>query len=100
MAGKIAQYREALRRDFMSDLEFGARLAKRMFSGRLLFHSVTGRMVQFTRRSPHFASIMQDLFAGRQPYSSLKRRLLRNLNGGLLDLGMSLGLSRLVPRKT
>ena len=100
MAGKIAQYREALRRDFMADLEFGARLAKRMFGGRFLFHPVTGRMVQLTRRSPRFTSIMQDLFAGRQPYSSLKRRLIRNLNGGVYDLGMRLGFSRLVPRKT
>jgi hypothetical protein len=56
-------------------------------------------MVQFTRRSPRFSAIMQDLFAGRQPYSSLKRRLLRNLNGSLYDTGMSLGFSRLVPRK-
>ena len=56
-------------------------------------------MVQFTRRSPRFSAIMQDLFAGRQPYEGLKRRLLRNLNGSLYDIGMSLGFSRLVPRK-
>ena len=42
---------------------------------------------------------MQDLFAGRQPYLGLKRRLLRNLNGSLYEIGMSLGFSRLVPRK-
>ena len=29
---------------------------------------VPARMVQFTRRSPRFAAIMQDLFAGTQPY--------------------------------
>ncbi len=100
LAEKIVQYRQALRRDFAADLEFGARLAKRMFSGRFLFRSVPDRMVQFTRRSPRFAAIIQDLFAGRQPYSSLKRRLLRNLNGSMYDLGMSVGFSRLVPRKT
>jgi hypothetical protein len=40
---------------------------------------------------------MQDLFAGTQPYRELKDRLLRNLNGSLYEILMSLGLSRLVP---
>ena len=56
-------------------------------------------MVQFTRRSPRFATIIQDLFSGKQPYLGLKRRLLRNLNGSLYDIGMSLGFSHMVPRK-
>jgi len=56
--------------------------------------------VQFTRRSPRFSKIMQDLFSGRQPYLGLKRRLLQNLNGSLYEIFMSLGMSRLVPRKT
>ena len=55
-------------------------------------------MVQFTRRSPQFAAIIQDLFSGRQPYLGLKKRLLRNLNGSLYEIGMSFGFSRLVPR--
>ena len=42
---------------------------------------------------------MQDLFAGKQPYLGLKRRLLRNLNGSLYEIAMSFGFSRLVPRK-
>jgi hypothetical protein len=42
---------------------------------------------------------MQDLFSGKQSYLGLKRRLLRNLNGSLYDIGMSLGFSNLVPRK-
>ena len=42
-------------------------------------------------------AIMQDLFAGKQPYPGLKRRLLHNLNGSLYDIGMSLGFSRMVP---
>jgi hypothetical protein len=54
-------------------------------------------MVQFTMRSPRFAAIMQDLFAGRQPYLGLKRRLLRNLNGSLYEIAMHLGFSRVVP---
>jgi hypothetical protein len=56
-------------------------------------------MVQFTRRSPRFSAIIQDLFAGKQPYLGLKRRLLQNLNGSFYDVSMSLGFSRLVPRK-
>ncbi len=100
LAEKVAQYRRLLHRDFASDLEFGARLAKRIFHGRFLFGTVPGRMVQFTRRSPRFATIIQDLFAGRQSYAELKRRLLQNLNGSLYEIAMSLGFSRLLPRKT
>jgi len=98
-ADLAAAYRALLRRDFAGDLEFGSRLAKRVFLGRFLLGSVPARMVQFTRRSPRFAVIMQDLFSGKQPYLGLKRRLLRNLNGSLYDIGMSLGFSRMVPRK-
>jgi geranylgeranyl reductase family protein len=98
-AEKAGQYRQSLRRDFAADLEFGSRLAKRVFLGRFLFGSVPARMVQFTRRSPRFSAIIQDLFAGKQPYLGLKRRLVQNLNGSLYDVSMSLGFSRLVPRK-
>ena len=44
MAG--ASYRKLLRRDFMGDLEFGSRLANRVFHGRFLWGAVTSRMVQ------------------------------------------------------
>ena len=100
LAAKLAHYRALLRNDFAADLEFGSRLAKRFFVGRFFCGAVTERMVQFASRSPRFSLIMQDLFAGRQPYTGLKRRLLRNLNGGLYDLGMSLGLARVVPRRS
>jgi geranylgeranyl diphosphate/geranylgeranyl-bacteriochlorophyllide a reductase len=92
------RYRKLLRHDFAADLEFGSRLAKRVFLGRFLLGSVPARMVQFTRRSPRFAAIMQDLFAGRQPYLGLKRRLMQNLNGSLYEIAMSFGFSRVVPR--
>ena len=97
-ATQAAQYRTALRRDFAADLEFGSRLAKRVFQGRFLLGAVTTRTVQFTARSPRFAVIMQDLFAGRQPYLGLKRRLMRNLKGSLYEIAMSLGFARLLPR--
>jgi len=99
LAEKVANYRRLLRRDFTADLEFGSRLAKRVFLGRFLLGSVPARMVQFTRRSPRFSAIMRDLFSGRQPYLGLKQRLLRNLNPSLYEIAMSLGFSRPVPRK-
>ena len=99
LAERAVQYRRSLRHDFMGNLEFGSRLAKRMYRGNFFFEPVPTRMVQFTRRSPRFSAIMQDLFSGRQTYEALKRRLLKNLNGSLYEIGMSLGFSRLVPRK-
>jgi len=90
-------YRRMLRRDFTADLELGSRLAKRIFFGRFLFGNVPARMVHFTRSSPKFANIMQDLFAGTQPYLGLKRRLIENLNGSLLEIAMNVSLSRLLP---
>lgn len=92
-------YRKALRHDFTGDLEFASRLANRVFHGRFLFGAVTSRMVQFTRLSPKFRDVMQDLFAGTQPYIGLKSRLFRNLNGSLLEIICNLGLSRLIPRR-
>jgi len=99
LADKMAHYRQLLRRDFTADLEFGSRLAKRVFLGRFLLGTVPARMVQFTRRSPRFSAIMRDLFSGKQPYLGLKKRLILNLNPSLYEIGMSLGFAKLVPRK-
>ena len=97
-AGETATaYRAALRRDFMADLEFGAMLAKRVFVGRFMLSTVPDRMVEFVRRSTRFNALMQDLFAGTQPYLGLKRRLLKNLNGTLHEVVMSFFLHRLIP---
>ena len=90
-------YRKLIRRDFMADLEFGSRLANRVFHGTFLWGAVTSRMVQFTRLSPKFRDVMQDLFAGTQPYAGLKRRLMRNLNGSLVEIVCNLGFGRLIP---
>jgi geranylgeranyl reductase family protein len=90
-------YRKLLGRDFAADLEFGSRLATHIFQGKFLFGSVPSRMVQFTRRSPRFHHVMQDLFAGTQGYLGLKRRLLTNLHGSLYEIAMSFGFSRTLP---
>jgi geranylgeranyl diphosphate/geranylgeranyl-bacteriochlorophyllide a reductase len=94
---KAAAYRVALAREFALDLEFAATLAKRVFIGSFMFNSVPARMVQFMRRSPRFRDLMQDLFAGTQPYLGLKSRLLRNLNGTLQEVLMNFFLNRLIP---
>ena len=97
LADKVTHYRKLLRHDFAADLEFGSKLAKRVFLGRFLLGTVPQRMVEFSRRSPRFSAIMQDLFAGKQSYYGLKRRLLQNLHGSLYEISMSLGFTRLVP---
>jgi len=82
-------YRRLLHSDFMHDLEVGSRLAKRIFRGRFLSGCIPARMVQFTRRSGLFKATVQDLFAGTQTYAGLRRRLLDNLGGSLLEVALS-----------
>jgi flavin-dependent dehydrogenase len=96
---KAQAYCALLRRDFAADLEFGARLAKRVYLGRFLFSTVPARMVDFTRRSPRFRDLMQDLFAGTQSYQGLKARLFKNLNGTLQEIVMNFFLQKIIPEK-
>ncbi len=100
LAEKAAAYRALLTREFAMDLEFAATLAKRVFLGSFMFHSVPARMVHFIRRSPRFRALMQDLFAGTQPYLTLKSRLLRNLNGTLHEVLMNFFLDRVIPESS
>ena len=97
LADKAQFYRSLLERDFAADLAFGASLAKRVFLGRFLFSAVPEQMVRFIRRSPRFSSLMQDLFAGTQPYLGLKSRLWTNLNGTLTETIMNFFLHKLIP---
>jgi len=94
---KAAAYRTTLHEDFVADLEFGSLLAGRVYSSQFMFSSVPARMVQFTRGSPRFLALMQDLFAGTQSYLGLKSRLLGGLHrspGGSL---LGFFLNRLIP---
>lgn len=84
-----AAYRKLLRADFTGDLELAARLSHRVFHGNFLFGPVTRRMVQFTRLSPKFRALMQDLFAGTQPYPGLKRRLVKHFNRSLFEVAFN-----------
>jgi flavin-dependent dehydrogenase len=91
---KHRAYRSAIMQDFADDLAHAAALARRFFLGRFLFGGITQRMVQFTRRSPRFSAVMQDMFAGTQSYLGLKSRVFRNLHGTLLDTFFSFMLGR------
>ena len=90
-------YRSLLHRDFTMDLEVGAHLAKRLFLGQFLYSNVPARMIQFMRRSPTLAVIVQDLFAGTQNYLELKERLVGSMRGTVRDLVLSMYLRRVVP---
>lgn len=100
IAAKAAAYRAMLAHEFATDLEFAASLARRVFLGKFMFGSVPARMVQFIRRSDRFRDLMQELFAGTQPYLSLKARLLKNLNGTLQEVVMNFFLNRVIPERT
>src|SRR5262249_42122214 len=97
VADKAAAYRAILAREFALDLEFAAMLSQRVFLGRFMFHTVPARMIHFIRRSPRFRELMQDLFAGTQPYLTLRKRLLKNLNGTLQEVLMNFFLNRVIP---
>jgi geranylgeranyl reductase family protein len=94
LAEKHREYRALLTRDFAADLAFGSAIARRVFLGKFLFGSVPQRMVQILRRSPSFHDLMQDLFSGTQTYLDLKRRLVKNLQGTMLDTFFRFVLSR------
>jgi len=97
---KFESYCQLIARDFGHDLTYGAGLAKRLFCGAIFFGAVPTRMIDFMNRSPKFCEIMQDLFAGTQPYLELKNRLLRNVNTTLHEIFMSFLLRKLVLGQT
>lgn len=92
-------YRSALHHDFIEDLTYGAALARRFFLQHFLFSSVPARMIEFMRRSPKMTEIVQDLFAGTQGYCDLKKRLLVNLNGTMLEIFMGYMLGHRVVKE-
>jgi geranylgeranyl reductase family protein len=91
-------YERLLQHEFTEDLEFAARIAKRLFMGQFLYENVPARMIQFIRKSPTFCDLMQDLFAGTQNYMGLKKRLMDNMRGTVQEILMNLFFHRLIPR--
>ncbi len=90
-------YHQTINADFMDDLAFGASLARRVFLRKFpIVGSAPDAMVHLVRRSQKFQHVMQDLFAGTQPYLELKERLTRNLSGGLQEVLLNFFLNRMV----
>jgi flavin-dependent dehydrogenase len=86
IAESFGSYSALIQNDLSDDLEFASRLSSHFFHGRFLGGPVTSRMVQFTRLSPTFRAMMQDLFAGTQPYPGLRERVWSNLNKSLREI--------------
>jgi geranylgeranyl reductase family protein len=97
---KAESYRQMISHDFGLDLTYSAGLAKRLFCGAICFGAVPSRMIDFMKRSPKFCEIMQDLFAGTQPYLELKSRLLRNVNTTVHEILMSFLFRKLILGET
>ncbi len=89
ISGKPEAYRPLVVKDFMDDLTFGARISNRVYSGRFLGAPIPARTIQFTRRSPMFRGLIQDLFAGTQDYGTLKARLFGGLGKTLRQVAWS-----------
>ena len=81
-----ASYPASLQKDISDDLEFASSLANHFYRGQFLGGPVASRMIQFTRLSPTFRSLMQDLFAGTQPYLGLRERVFGNLGKSLREI--------------
>lgn len=68
------QYVSALRREVVPELRRAARLKRGFFRS-----GFTRLLVDALNHSPEVARVMADLVAGRQPYTTLKRRLVGTL---------------------
>ena len=75
IAGQPDAYPARLRAEVSADLEFAARIARKVFCGRFLGGAVTTRMVQLLNHSATFRDLIRDVFSGAQDYRSLKRRM-------------------------
>lgn len=73
------RYSDLLQRALLPELEQASSISDRFYSGEWMGGPVIERMVQLTRRSPRFRTLMRDLCSGAQDYSTLKQRLYRSL---------------------
>jgi geranylgeranyl reductase family protein len=85
-AESFDSYPAQLHKDITEDLEFASRLSDHFYYGKFLWGPVITRMLQFTRLSPTFRGLMQDLFAGSQTYMSLHGRVWGNLGKSLREM--------------
>jgi geranylgeranyl reductase family protein len=71
-------YAERVRREIVPELAHAARLRRFFFTPRF-----SGLLMQALRQSESVRAVMADLIAGRQPYATLKWRLLKTFELGL-----------------
>lgn len=95
-SGRAAEYGATIRREFGDDLAYASTLARRLFLGRYMFGSNTGRLVQFLRRSPRLQGIVQQLFAGTMPYHELRKQIKESLHLTMTEIGVNVFLRRIV----
>jgi flavin-dependent dehydrogenase len=79
LANRPGEYAARVRAEIAAELAIAADIADRFFFGRFAGAPILERMVQFTRASRRFRALMRDLFAGEQSYSTLRRRVYRDL---------------------
>jgi geranylgeranyl diphosphate/geranylgeranyl-bacteriochlorophyllide a reductase len=89
MAEQPESYPERLRSEFSADLEFAARIARKVFRGTFLGAAITTRVVQLVRHSPTFRDLIRDIFSGAQNYRGLKRRLWQQFGVTIAEFGKS-----------
>ncbi len=89
IADQPEAYPARLRTEVSADLEFAARIARKVFCGNFLGGAVTTRMVQLVNHSATFRDLIRDVFSGAQDYRSLKRRLWAQLGITFAELTRS-----------
>jgi flavin-dependent dehydrogenase len=85
-ADKPAEYRSALANEFTDDLRCASRMARRLYIGNFALGSMPDRLIQMSRRSALLRDVVQDLFAGVQPYATLKSRLKSRFAGTMTEV--------------
>ncbi len=89
MAEQPEAYPEKLQAEFSADLEFAARIARKVFKGTFFGAAITTRVVQLVRHSPTFRDLIRDIFSGAQNYRGLKRRLWQQFGITMAEFGRS-----------
>jgi flavin-dependent dehydrogenase len=90
IADQPESYPEELQAEFSADLEFAARIARKVFKGTFFGAAITTRVVQLVRYSPTFRDLIRDIFSGAQNYRGLKRRLWQQFGITMAEFGESL----------
>jgi geranylgeranyl reductase family protein len=90
----LPAYAATMNEECVAELQRSARLYSQFYRGRFFGASFRKRMVQFAGRSERVRLILESLIAGRQPYTGLRRRLLKSAPKIALELARSAGRGR------